>query len=438
MFKYFPQTSDDVKQMLDKIGFNSLEDFYADVPGSIRLRHDYDLPSQKSELEIRKIFELLAKENKDLICLAGAGVYDHDTPAVVPQLVERSEYLTCYTPYQAEISQGTLQYIFEYQTMMARLTGMEVSNASMYDGSTATAEAAMMACSISRRSNIIVMSPTIDPKIRDVVKTYAHFHRIQILDLPFTNGMTDFSSLENVLSQNDVAGLIVQQPNYFGIVEDFSHVADLCHSHKALFIMNSIAADLALLKSPGEWGADIAVGEAQSLGIPMAWGGPYLGYMCTSEKYMRKMPGRIVGQTIDDRGNRAFVLTLQAREQHIRRQKATSNICSNESLMALWVTIYMAVMGKQGIKDVATLSCDGAHYLHDKLIATHRFTDSFPQTKFLNEFCVNYDGNIEHQYQKWLDNGYFGGIKLNDNTVMLAVTEKVGKEDIDRFVELVI
>lgn len=438
MFKYFPQTPEDIKQMLGNIGVSSLEDLYVDVPESIRLKSDYDLPNHKSELEIRRMFGALARENKDLVCLAGAGVYDHDIPSIIPQLVERSEYLTCYTPYQAEVSQGTLQYIFEYQTMMARLTGMEVSNASMYDGSTATAEAAMMACSVSRDSDMIILSPTIDPKVKAVVVTYAHAHGINLKELPCKNGTTDFSSLEQYLSENEVAGLIVQQPNYFGIIEDFSHIAEICHSYKSLLIINSIVADLALLKSPGEWGADIAVGEAQSLGLPMAWGGPYLGYMCTCEKYMRKMPGRIVGQTIDNRGNRSFTLTLQAREQHIRRQKATSNICSNESLMALWATIYMAVMGKQGIKEVASMGCDGAHYLHDRLIATQKFTDTFPHTIFFNEFCVNYLGDLDRLRQKWFENGYFGGVKLSDNTLMLAVTEKISQEDIDHFVKLVI
>ena len=437
MFKYFPQTPADIQEMLQTIGVGSIDDLYADVPDSVRLKGDYDIPEAKSEVDVRRYFDRLAKDNRELTCFAGAGVYDHYIPSAIPQIVERSEYLTSYTPYQAEISQGTLHYIFEYQTMMSRLTGMEVSNASMYDGATATAEAAMMACAIGHHAKTILVSATIDPKVRKVLDTYAHFHGMTVKEIPQNEGVTDFTQMENTLKQGGVAGIIVQQPNYYGIVEDLNGVADTCHSYKALLIINSIAADLALLRTPGEWGADIAVGEAQSLGLPMAWGGPYLGYMCTTEKYMRKMPGRIVGQTVDGNGQRVFVLTLQAREQHIRRQRATSNICSNESLMALWVTIYMALMGKQGLTEAAQLGCDGAHYLHDKLLETGHFTDAFKNKEYLNEFCVTYDDDIDALQAKWLEAGFFGGVKIDDHTLMLAVTEQRTKEEIDALVALV-
>lgn len=423
--------------MLKAIGVSSIDDLYADVPDSVRLKGDYDIPEAMSEVEVRKYFGQLAKDNRELTCFAGAGVYDHYIPSVIPQIVERSEYLTSYTPYQAEISQGTLHYIFEYQTMMARLTDMEVSNASMYDGATATAEAAMMACAMGHHTETILVSATIDPKVRKVLDTYAHFHGMVVKEIPQKEGVTDFSQMEEALNQGGVAGVIVQQPNYYGIVEDLSGVADTCHANKALLIINSIAADLALLKTPGEWGADIAVGEAQSLGLPMAWGGPYLGYMCTTEKYMRKMPGRIVGQTVDGKGQRVFVLTLQAREQHIRRQRATSNICSNESLMALWVTIYMALMGKQGLIEAAQAGCDGAHYLHDKLLETGHFTDTFKAKEYLNEFCVTYDGDLDALQAKWLEAGFLGGVKIDEHTLMLAVTEQRSKEEIDALVALV-
>lgn len=423
--------------MLKAIGVSSIDDLYADVPDSVRLKGDYDIPEAMSEVEVRKYFGQLAKDNRELTCFAGAGVYDHYIPSVIPQIVERSEYLTSYTPYQAEISQGTLHYIFEYQTMMARLTDMEVSNASMYDGATATAEAAMMACAIGHHTETILVSATIDPKVRKVLDTYAHFHGMVVKEIPQKEGVTDFSQMEEALNQGGVAGVIVQQPNYYGIVEDLSGVADTCHANKALLIINSIAADLALLKTPGEWGADIAVGEAQSLGLPMAWGGPYLGYMCTTEKYMRKMPGRIVGQTVDGKGQRVFVLTLQAREQHIRRQRATSNICSNESLMALWVTIYMALMGKQGLIEAAQTGCDGAHYLHDKLLETGHFTDTFKDKEYLNEFCVTYDGDLDVLQSKWLEAGFLGGVKIDEHNLMLAVTEQRSKEEIDALVALV-
>lgn len=437
MFKYFPHTPDDIQRMLDVIGVKSLDDLYADVPAGVRLKTDYDVPEAKSEMEIRRLFDRLGAANEQKVCFAGAGVYDHYVPAVIPQVVQRSEFLTSYTPYQAEIAQGTLHYIFEYQTMMARLTGMEVSNASMYDGSTATAEAAMMACAIAKKADKVLVSETVDPKIVAVMDTYAHYQGIQLVRVPQTNGVTDFAKLPQLLTEGGVAGIVVQQPNCYGIVEDFSGVADVCHAHKALFIINSIAADLALLKTPGEWGADIAVGEAQSLGLPMQWGGPYIGYMCTTEKHMRKMPGRIVGQTTDEDGRRAFVLTLQAREQHIRRQKATSNICSNESLMALWVTIYMALMGRQGLKEVTQRGCDGAHYLHDRLVATGHFADAFDGHEFLNEFCLRYDGDLDALQQRWLDNGFFGGVKVADDVLMLAVTEQRSKQEIDALVDLV-
>ena len=251
------------------------------------------------------------------------------------------------------------------------------------------------------------------------------------------NGATDFSALDETLAQGGLAGLIVQQPNRYGIVEDYTGVADRCHAAKALLIINSVAADLSMLKTPGEWGADIAVGEGQSLGIPLSWGGPYIGYMCTTEKHMRKMPGRIVGQTVDHDGKRAFVLTLQAREQHIRRQRATSNICSNQGLMALWVTIYMSLMGPQGLKEATQMGCDGAHYLHDQLIATGHFCDAFPGQEFLNEFCVKYDGDLAALQEKWVENGFMGGVAISDDTVMFAVTEQRTKEEIDQLVALI-
>lgn len=436
MYKYFPHTPDDIQRMLDVIGVKSVDDLYADVPEAVRLKDDYDIPEAKSEIEIRRLLNQLGDKNDQKVCFAGAGVYDHYTPAVIPQIVERSEYLTSYTPYQAEISQGTLHYIFEYQTMMCRLTGMEVSNASMYDGSTATAEAAMMALGATRKTSKVVLSETIDPKTLDVVKTYAHYHGIDLVWLPEKEGLTDFSQLKSVLDEGGVAGVIVQQPNRYGLIEDFTGVADEVHAAKGLFIINTIAADLALLRTPAEWGADVAVGEGQSLGIPMAWGGPYIGYMCTTEKLMRKMPGRIVGQTTDTNGQRTYVLTLQAREQHIRRQRATSNICSNESLMALWVTLYMSLMGRQGLKEAAQLGCDGAHYLHYQLLATGHFTDAFPGKEYLNEFCLHYDGDLAALQQRWLDNGFFGGVALDDHTVMLAVTEQRSKDEIDTLVEL--
>ncbi|MDD7720306.1 MAG: aminomethyl-transferring glycine dehydrogenase subunit GcvPA [Prevotella sp.] len=434
-FKFFPQTKEEIEQMLKQAGMNSLDDLYADVPEQIRFRGEYDLPEPMSETEIRSLFERLGEKNRRLTVFAGAGCYDHYTPAVVPNIISRSEFLTSYTPYQAEISQGTLHYIFEYQSMMAELTGMDVSNASMYDGSTATAEAAIMALASTKKTDTVLVSASVDPKVLNVVKTYAHFHGFNVELIAENDGATDKEQMDARLEKGGVAGVIVQQPNYHGIVEDFSGFADSCHAHKSLFIVNSVAADLALLKTPGEWGADVAVGDGQSLGIPMAFGGPSVGYMCCTEKLMRKMPGRIVGKTVDNRGQRVFVLTLQAREQHIRRQKATSNICSNESLMALFVTIYMSVMGKEGVKEAAQMSYDGAHYLHDALIATGLFSDKY-ERPFFNEFCVKYNGDVDRLQQRFIENGILGGVKVDADTLMFAVTEKRTKEEIDKLVNI--
>lgn len=436
-YKYFPHTEADIESMLATVGIGSIDELYSDVPEAVRFKGDYQLPSEMSELEVRQLFEQLGSMNQQLTCFAGAGVYDHYTPSVIPNLLSRSEFLTSYTPYQAEISQGTLHYIFEFQSMMAELTGMDISNASMYDGTTATAEAMMMAVAAGKKQNTVLVSETVDPKTIAVLDTYAHFHGIELKMIPSENGVTNLSALNSQLSTDEgIAGVIVQQPNRYGIVEDFTDFAETIHAHKALFIVNSIIADLAVLKTPGEWGADIACGDAQSLGIPMQWGGPYVGYMCCMEKLIRKMPGRIVGRTQDSRGQRAFVLTLQAREQHIRRQKATSNICSNQSLMALWVTVYCSLMGKQGLKEAAQLSYAGAHYLCDQLVATGRFSLVYQQP-FFNEFVVRYDGDIDALQRRFVDNGIFGGIKMADNQIMFAVTEKRTKEEIDKLVELV-
>ena len=434
-YKFFPHTEKDIEQMLQRVGVKTLDDLYAEIPESIRFKGDYDLPEAMSEIEIRNFFEKINKGNKLMTCFAGAGVYDHYTPSIVPKLLQRSEFLTSYTPYQAEISQGTLHYIFEYQSIMTRLTGMDISNASMYDGTTATAEAVLMANAAAKKADTVLVSATVDDKTRAVIDTYAHFQGINIVTIDEKDGVTDTACLDTLLNKGNVAGVVVQQPDKFGIVENYEGFADRCHSKKALFIMNSIIADLALLKTPGELGADIAVGEAQSLGIPMSFGGPYIGYMCCTEKLMRKIPGRIVGETKDNRGQRAFVLTLQAREQHIRRQKATSNICSNQGLMALFVTIYSSVMGKEGLKEAAQLSYAGAHYLCDQLLATGRFTLAYNQP-FFNEFCVKFNGNVDELQKKLADNGILGGVKVADDVIMFAVTENRTKEEIDRLVEL--
>jgi len=433
-YKYFPHTDNDLKAMLERVGIDSLDALYAQIPDSIRFKDEYKIPSEMSELEVRQLFERLGSQNNQLTCFAGYGVYDHYTPSAIPNLLARSEFLTSYTPYQAEISQGTLHYIFEYQSMMAELTGMDISNASMYDGATATAEAMMMAVAAGKKANKVLVSATLNADVRQVLDTYALHQGIELVTIPEQDGVTSRENLEAQLAEGGVAGVIVQQPNAYGIVEDFTGFADACHEQKALLVVNSVAADLALLKTPGEWGADIAVGDGQSLGIPMQFGGPYVGYMCCTEKLIRKMPGRIVGMTKDNRDQRAFVLTLQAREQHIRRQKATSNICSNQSLTALFVTIYLSLMGKQGLKEAAQLSYAGAHYLCDQLLATGRFSLVYDKP-FFNEFLVRYDGDAEALYQRFLDAGFLGGIRMQDG-FLFAVTEKRTKEEIDNLVKI--
>lgn len=433
-YKYFPHTEDDLQVMLEKTGVKDLDGLYAQIPDDIRFKGDYNLPSEMSEMEVRDTFDKLGSQNRQLTCFAGFGVYDHYMPSVIPSLLQRSEFLTSYTPYQAEISQGTLHYIFEYQSMMAELTGMDISNASMYDGTTACAEAMMMAVAAGKKQNKVLVSASLNPRTRKVLDTYALHHGIELGTIALKDGVTDLDDLKKLLAEGGVAGVIVQQPNVYGIVEDFTGFAEACHEQKALFVMDSVAADLAVLKTPGEWGADIAVGDGQSLGIPMQFGGPYVGYMCCTEKLIRKMPGRIVGMTKDNRDQRAFVLTLQAREQHIRRQKATSNICSNQSLMALFVTIYLSLMGKQGMKEAAQLSYAGAHYLCDELLKTNRFSLVYDKP-FFNELYVKYDGDVDTLYQRFIDAGFLGGVKF-DNGILFAVTEKRTKEEIDNLVKI--
>ncbi len=420
--------------MLDKVGLKSLDGLYDQIPEDIRFKGDYEIPLGASEIEVRQLFERLGSQNLQMTCFAGYGVYDHYTPSVIPNLLSRSEFLTSYTPYQAEISQGTLHYIFEYQSMMAELTGMDISNASMYDGTTATAEAMLMAVAAGKKQNKVLVSETVNSNTRKVLDTYALHHGVELETIAGKDGVTDIDDLKSRLADGGVAGVIVQQPNAYGIIEDYTGFADVCHENKALLIMNSVAADLAVLKTPGEWGADIAVGDGQSLGIPMQYGGPYVGYMCCTEKLIRKMPGRIVGMTNDNRNQRVFVLTLQAREQHIRRQKATSNICSNQSLMALWVTVYLSLMGKQGLKEAAQLSYAGAHYLCDGLMKTGKFHLVYDKP-FFNEFLVKYDGDTDALYQRFIEAGILGGVKL-DTGILFAVTEKRTKEEIDNLLTI--
>ncbi len=435
--RYFPHTEEDVKAMLQVIDAPTLEALYAEVPEQLKLKGELNLPSSMSEIEVRQVFAEAASKNKQLVCFAGNGAYDHYTPSVIPYITARSEFSTSYTPYQAEISQGTLQYIFEYQSLMADLTGMEVSNASMYDGTTATAEAMMMCVAAAKKRSKVLVSQTVPARVKDVMKTYAHFHGIELVTVPQTaDGVTDKTILADLLAQNDAAGVVVAQPNCYGLIEDLTGVADECHAHKSLLVINAQASPLGVLKSPGEWGADIACGDAQSLGIPLSMGGPYIGYLCTTKALVRKMPGRLVGATTDVDGKRAFVLTLQAREQHIRREKATSNICTAQGMMCLYVASYLALMGKDGLREVNEQSYAGAHYLHDALLKTGKFQEMY-HGEFLNEFTLRYNGDADALINACAAEGYLAGVHLGNGDILFAVTEQRTKTQADKLCELV-
>lgn len=434
--KYFPHTQQDIEQMLSVAGVKSMDELFGEIPQQLLFNREFNLPEAMSEIEIRNYFEALSKRNSNLVCFAGAGVEDHYSPSVIAPLISRGEFLTAYTPYQPEISQGTLQYIFEYQSMICELTGMDVTNASMYDGTTATAEAMMMCVSIAKKRNKVLLSATVDPKVRRVVETYAKYQGVVIETIAEKDGVTDLADLEAKLAADDVAGVILAQPNFYGIIEDYSGVADMCHAKKAQFVMNAKLSALAVLKTPAEWGADIACGDAQSLGIPMTYGGPYVGYLACTNTHVRKLPGRIVGATTDVDGKRAFVLTLQAREQHIRREKANSNICSNQSLMALYVTIYMSVMGHKGLSEACSLSYSGAHYLAEQLAATGKCTMAHDKP-FFNEFAVKTSVPAQQVLEKLLENGILGGVRIADDTLLVCVTEQRTKAEMDKFAEIV-
>lgn len=435
-FSYFPHTEDDIKSMLERIGVGSLDDLYSDVPDKFIYRGEYDLPDAMSEQQVRSFFESLDKKDLHLKVFAGAGAYDHYTPSVIPYICSRSEFLTAYTPYQAEISQGTLRYIFEYQSMICALTGMDVSNASMYDGPTAAAEAMMMAVACTKRKTRVLLSETLLPHVRKVVETYAKFHNVQLGYIPMKDGQTGLESMKEELAKGDVASVIVPSLNRFGIVEDLTGFAEAVHEAKAIAVEYCDPSALAVVRTPGEWDFDIAVGDGQSLGIPMCFGGPYVGFMACRKDYVRKMPGRIVGQTQDADGKRCFVLTLQAREQHIRREKATSNICSNQSLMALYVTVYMSLMGKGGLAKVNSLSSAGAHYLYGELLKTGKFEPVFDKP-FLKEFVLKPLVPVEKLQQKLLDEGFFGALATEEGYVSFCVTEKRTRAEVDSLVEAV-
>jgi glycine dehydrogenase subunit 1 len=434
MHKYLPHTEQDILEMLKVTGAKSIDDLFSSIPKKLRLNKPYNIPAQLSDDDLTKHMKKLASENKELVVFRGAGAYDHYTPSIVKALISRQEFLTSYTPYQPEVAQGTLQYIFEYQTMVCELTGMEVSNASMYDGATATAEAMFMAYAQTGNDTILV-SGTVNPRTIEVIQTYAHYRNINVLVIPHKDGITNLSKVKEHIAGS--MGLIVQNPNYFGIIEDYQGYADIVHEAGGLLIANSEGQALSLIKTPGELNADIACGDLQSLGIPLSFGGAYIGYLATKMKYVRKMPGRICGLTTDVDGKRAFVLTLQAREQHIRRAKANSNICSNQSLLALAVTVYLSTMGKNGLVQVSEESMKGAHYLYQKLLETKKFEVVYNKP-FYKEFVLKANFDIERFEKELLKDGILGPLHIGDNHLLFAVTERRSLEEMNTLVQKVV
>lgn len=436
---FLPHTVEERQEMLETIGVQSMDDLFVDISPQIRLQKLLNIPGPMSEMELTDHLKQLGQKNGNLneyISFLGAGAYDHFIPSVVNHMLLRSEFYTAYTPYQPEISQGTLQAIFEYQTLICELTGMDVANASMYDGATAMAEAAIMACGSQGRKKVVI-SATVHPEYRAVLKTYAQGQEIEVIEVPFINGVTDYEALERLVDDK-TAAVIMQQPNFFGQLEKVHLVNDIIHAKGGLYITVADPFSLAILNPPASFGADITVGEGQALGSPVSYGGPQLGYFACTSKLVRRMPGRVVGQTLDSRGQIAFVLTLQAREQHIRREKATSNICSNEALSALTATIYLTLLGRKGLVEVAE------HCLHKATFLKEQLKDLGVKIVFegpcFNEFVVLTPGPVEEFNRFLLKENIIGGLDLSKfypelkNHMLLCVTEKRSKAEMGKLV----
>lgn len=432
MGHYLPSTPEERRAMLESIGLSSPRELFADVPDSVYLNRPLNLPEGKSELEVAAYLTALAEQNKSYkTILRGAGAYDHYIPSIVKYIPAKEEFLTAYTPYQAEISQGILQSIFEYQTMICELMGMEVSNASVYDGATAAAEGVAM-CR-SRKRSVTLVSQAAHPDVIATIRTYCYGVGAEMKLIPVKEGRTDEEALKSLLNE-EVSAIYFAQPNFYGQIEDAEALIALAHEAGAMAVMGMNPLAAAVLKSPGECGADVAVGEGQPLGMPLAYGGPYLGFMATTKKNMRSLPGRIVGETTDTRGNRAFVLSLQAREQHIRREKASSNICSNEALCALTAGLYMAVMGPAGMKEAAEQSMAKARYLAGEL-AKLPGVEILYKGEFFHEF-VTCMPKQEAVLNKLEEAGILGGLPIQEG-LLWCVTEKPSKAQLDQVIALV-
>lgn len=439
---YIPNSDDDRKKMLGKTGLDCMEDLFTTIPSNLRLSRPLDIPAPLPEPELIKHIEKLAGENNcGEVSFIGGGIYNHFVPPVIWSLAMRPEFATAYTPYQAEVAQGTLQVTYEFQTHVCRLTGLDVANASMYDGATAMAEAAMLAVNKTGRNRIVV-SESVNPLYREVLRSTLSGLDLEIVTVPLKENVTDFSSLDHYIDEKS-ACLILGQPNFFGYLEDIEPAEKAIHNQGGLLIMVVDPISLAMLKTPGEYGADIAVGEGQSLGLPQNFGGPLLGLFACRKEYIRRLPGRLVGRTTDAEGKPGFVLTLQTREQHIRRDKATSNICTNEALCATAATIYLSLMGKQGLKRVARLSTERAHYLADKINASSQYS-TWSTKPFFKEFVIETEVPPTQILKEMREVGIAAGIDLKrfypelQSHLQVAVTEMVSFEDCDRFVEFLV
>ncbi len=433
MGSYVPNTNEDRRAMLESIGVSSVEELYTVIPDEILLDEELDIPKGLSELEVKNKMARIAEKNVVFKSIfRGCGAYNHYIPSIVKSVTSKEEFVTSYTPYQAEISQGVLQSIFEYQTMICELTGMDASNASVYDGSTAASEAVLMC--LERKKRKILISETTNPQIIETIKTYCTGIDCEIILVPANNGKTDIDQLESLMDK-EVSSVLVQQPNYYGQVEDCEAIGKIAKQYKGKYIISSNPISLGLYKTPREYGADVAVGEGQPLGIPLSFGGPYLGFMATTDKNKRKLPGRIAGETTDDKGNRAFVLTLQAREQHIRREKASSNICSNQALCAMTASVYLSSIGEGGLERVASLCMSKAHYLAERLCELADFSMSY-EGEFFHEFVTRSSGNAYKKMEALEDHGILGGYPINDKEIIWCATEMNSKEDIDELIEV--
>ena len=438
---YLPNTDADRRAMLETIGAASVDELFEPIGEDLRFRGELSLPAAMTELELERFCSEKASQNAPAaaapnVCFLGGGAYDHFIPSVVDFVASRSEFYTAYTPYQAEASQGSLQAFFEYQTLICELTGMDVSNASLYDGASAAVEGVLMAMAATRREGRVVTAKNVHPEIRQTLKTYLVGHGVELVELETPGGVLDVASLKDALT-DDTACVLVQHPNFFGRLEDLAAIVEAGHANKSLVVASVNPISLGLLKRPGEYGVDIVVAEGQPLGIPLSYGGPHLGIMACKEKFVRRMPGRIVGMTTDRRGKDCFVLTLQTREQHIRRAKATSNICTNQGLLALRAAVYLAAVGPCGLRQAAASSAQAAAYAIEKLTAGSKWETVFDGPRF-NEFVLRAtDGDVEGPLEKARDLGVFAGIPLGRwypdlaDCILVATTEKRTAEEID-------